>query len=43
MLSDRRNDGMRIGDIAYASGFSDISHFNRSFRRRFGLTPTAAR
>jgi AraC-like DNA-binding protein len=43
MLSDRRNDGMRIGDIAYASGFSDISHFNRSFRRRFGLTPTCAR
>lgn len=43
MLLDRRNDGMRIGDIAYASGFSDISHFNRSFRRRFGLTPTSAR
>lgn len=43
MLSDRRNDGMRIGDIAYASGFADISHFNRSFRRRFGLTPTGAR
>ncbi len=43
MLADRRNDGMRIGDIAYASGFSDISHFNRSFRRRFGLTPTGAR
>ena len=43
MLSDRRNDGMRIGDIAYASGFADISHFNRGFRRRFGLTPTGAR
>ncbi len=43
MLADRRNDGMRIGDIAYASGFADISHFNRSFRRRFGTTPTGAR
>lgn len=43
MLSDRRNDGMRVSDIAYASGFADISHFNRSFRRRFGLTPTGAR
>ncbi len=43
MLSDRRNDGMRVSEIAYASGFADISHFNRSFRRRFGLTPTGAR
>lgn len=43
MLSDRQFDGMRIGDIAYASGFADISHFNRSFRRRFGMTPTGAR
>ena len=36
MLADRRNDGMRVSDIAYASGFADISHFNRNFRRRFG-------
>jgi AraC-like DNA-binding protein len=43
MLSDWRNDDMRIHDIAYASGFADISHFNRSFRRRFGMTPTGAR
>ena len=43
MLADRRNDRLRIGDIAYASGFSDISYFNRSFRRRFGLTPSGAR
>jgi AraC-like DNA-binding protein len=43
LLADRRNDGMRIGDIAYAAGFADISHFNRSFRRRFGMTPTGAR
>jgi transcriptional regulator GlxA family with amidase domain len=31
----------RISDIAFACGF--ISYFNRCFRRRFGLTPTAAR
>ena len=43
MLADRRNDGMSIGDIAYAAGFADISYFNRSFRRRFGTTPTGAR
>jgi AraC-like DNA-binding protein len=33
----------RIGDIAFECGFNDLSYFNRSFRRRFGLTPTAAR
>jgi AraC-like DNA-binding protein len=24
-------------------GFNDLSYFNRCFRRRFGLTPSAAR
>ncbi len=43
MLADPHCAGMRIGAIAYAAGFADISYFNRSFRRRFGLTPTAAR
>jgi AraC-like DNA-binding protein len=43
ILSDRRNDGMRVGDITYASGFADISRFNRSFPRRFGMTQTGAR
>jgi AraC-like DNA-binding protein len=33
----------RVGDIAFECGFNDLSYFNRSFRRRFGLTPTAAR
>jgi len=33
----------RVSDIAFASGFNDLSYFNRSFRRRFGLTPSAAR
>ena len=37
-----RADG-RISDIAFACGFNDLSYFNRCFRRRFGLTPTAAR
>lgn len=30
----------RISDVAYRSGFNDISHFNRLFRRRFGTTPS---
>ena len=33
----------RIGDIAFECGFSDLSHFNRSFRQRFGCTPSDAR
>jgi AraC-like DNA-binding protein len=34
---------LRIAAIAFASGFSDISHFNRSFRRAFGDTPYGMR
>jgi AraC-like DNA-binding protein len=29
----------RISDVALRWGFSDISHFNRSFRLHFGLSP----
>ncbi len=43
MLADRRNDHLRIGDIALACGFNEISYFNRCFRRRFGDTPSAWR
>jgi AraC-like DNA-binding protein len=32
-----------ISTIAYDCGFSDVSHFNRLFRRRFGCTPTDLR
>jgi AraC-like DNA-binding protein len=42
MLSQRRNDGMRVSEIALICGFSDVSYFNRCFRR-FGYTPTSAR
>ena len=34
---------VRICDIALQTGFSDISHFNRLFRSRFGDTPKAVR
>ena len=33
----------RVSDVAFDCGFNDLSYFNRCFRRRFGLTPTAAR
>lgn len=32
-----------ITEIALTVGFSDISHFNRLFRQRFGSTPSALR
>lgn len=43
LLRDPRIAGHKIGTIALESGFSDLSHFNRSFRRRYGLTPTELR
>lgn len=43
LLRDPQRRGARIADVAYACGFSDLSYFNRVFRRRFGLTPSAIR
>jgi AraC-like DNA-binding protein len=43
MLVDPRFADRPISTIAFDSGFRDLSHFNRSFRRRFGMTPSQAR
>jgi AraC-like DNA-binding protein len=43
LLADPRCLHLRVSDIAYEAGFSDLSHFNRSFRRRFGGTPSDVR
>ncbi|MDR3468178.1 MAG: helix-turn-helix transcriptional regulator [Xanthobacteraceae bacterium] len=43
MLANRRNDHLKISDIALACGFSEISYFNRCFRRRFGDAPSTWR
>ena len=43
MLSDPRFAGRAIGTIALTVGFSDLSYFNRTFRRRFGMTPSDVR
>jgi AraC-like DNA-binding protein len=32
-----------IASIAHASGFSDLSYFNRTFRRRYAITPSGFR
>lgn len=33
----------RISQIAYRVGFNDISNFNHSFKRRFGVSPSQHR
>jgi AraC-like DNA-binding protein len=43
MLMDARYNGLRISEIAEASGFNEVPYFNRCFRRRFGASPTALR
>jgi AraC-like DNA-binding protein len=43
MLSARRHDMMKITDIVLACGFSDVSYFNRSFRKKYGFKPSALR
>lgn len=40
MLASVHFDDRRISDIALACGFGDISYFNRSFRARYGSTPS---
>lgn len=32
-----------VSQIAYLSGFNDLSHFNHLFKRRFGVTPSVHR
>ena len=42
-LSSDVDQHRKIADIAMEVGFSDLSHFNRSFRRYFGDTPSGLR
>jgi AraC-like DNA-binding protein len=43
LLTEARESKSRISDIALQAGFSDVSHFNRLFRSRFGDTPKGVR
>jgi AraC-like DNA-binding protein len=43
MLRSPRYTGWSIAGIAFEAGFRDLSHFNRRFRRRFGVTPSEFR
>jgi AraC-like DNA-binding protein len=42
-LKDPRERNTDIANIAYRFGFSDLSHFHRTFRARYGMTPRAWR
>ena len=43
MLGDPRCADLSISAIGYDAGFGDLSYFYRSFRRRFGATPSDLR
>ena len=43
MLLSPRFAARKIAEIAYEVGFNDLSYFNRSFRRRFGRSPSEVR
>jgi len=39
----RADSNRNVSAIAFAAGFGDLSYFNRTFRSRFGCTPTDVR
>jgi AraC-like DNA-binding protein len=43
MLIDRRWSDRSIAWIAFEAGFGDLSYFNRTFKRFYGLAPSEAR
>ena len=43
LLRDPRWRGRKIADIAVKSGFTDLSYFSRTFRRRYGATASDMR
>ncbi|MGO8911753.1 MAG: helix-turn-helix transcriptional regulator [Bradyrhizobium sp.] len=43
MLADPQFADHNIGEVALRAGFGDLPYFTRSFRRRFGMTPSDAR
>jgi AraC-like DNA-binding protein len=43
MLADPRFSDRTVGSLASEAGFGDLSYFNRSFRRVYGMTPSDVR
>ena len=43
LLHDPHWGHRKIADVAAEAGFTDLSYFNRAFRRHFGATPSDIR
>ncbi len=43
LLTNPLHANQKISTIAFDVGFGDLSHFNRAFRRRYGLAPSDLR
>lgn len=43
LLQKPENNHLKIADIAYSTGFTDLSYFNRSFKQKYGDTPSSVR
>ena len=43
LMADGARPNLSVSTIAYDCGFTDLSNFNKAFRRRFGCTPTDVR
>jgi AraC-like DNA-binding protein len=43
LMADGARSNLSVTTIAYDCGFTDLSNFNKAFRRRFGCTPTDVR
>ncbi|GAB5551876.1 MAG: hypothetical protein Sapg2KO_14670 [Saprospiraceae bacterium] len=35
-----KNTNLRISDIAFDTGFTDLAHFSKTFQKKFGFSPT---
>jgi len=42
-LTSAEDDAISISSVAFEVGFGDLSYFNRSFRKRFGRSPSQVR
>ncbi len=43
VLTAPKSADCNIGDVVFATGFGDLSYFNKSFRKQYGTTPSAIR
>ncbi len=43
LLTDARPHHRFVTDIAYDSGFSDLAHFSRKYREKYGMSPSEAK